>query len=104
MSGKSDVVDGGIVESHGAWALGSDDRQRHRRAGFPAPGLQHLFDALQDESPRRTALACRPRFQLAIDRVGDVNGRAHVPSVPYLWRRVSATSLATVPRALRAPR
>src|SRR5688572_10396178 len=45
MSGKYDVVDGGIVEGHGARALGPDDGQRHRSSDLPALRLQDLLDA-----------------------------------------------------------
>jgi hypothetical protein len=86
MSGKSDVVDGGIVESYGARVLGSDDRQRHGSSRLPAFGFENLLHTLQDEGPSRTALACRPGLQLAVDLIGNVNGRAHEPVVPYLWR------------------
>jgi len=40
MSGKSDVVDGCIIESHGAWTLRTNDRQRHGYPKFPTLGLQ----------------------------------------------------------------
>src|SRR5215471_9998236 len=86
MSGKSDVVDGGIVESHGARAPGADDRKRDLGSRLPAVRLQHLFDAFQDERPSRAALTRRPRLELTVDAVGDIDSRAHQLIVPYLWR------------------
>src|SRR5262245_47185163 len=87
MSGKSDVVDRGIVESYGARTLRSNDRQRHERSGLAAFALQNVLHATQNERPRRAALACRPRLQLTVHAVGNVDSRAHEPIVPYLWRR-----------------
>src|SRR4029450_7169471 len=89
MSGKSDVVDGGIVEGHCARALGPDNRQRHGDARLPTFGLQDLLDATQDERPRRTALTRRPSLQLAVHSVRDIDSRAHEAIVPYLWRGVT---------------
>src|SRR5436190_15373484 len=75
MSGKSDVIDPGVVEGHRSWSLGPHNRQRDRDSPLSPFGLQDLLDAAQDERPRRTPFARRPRLQLTIHAVGDVNGR-----------------------------
>src|SRR3972149_8753098 len=86
MSGKYDVVDGGIVECHSARVLGPDDRQRHGSSDLPALRLQDLLHAAQDEGSRRTALTRRSRLQLAVHSVRNIDRRAHGTILPYLWQ------------------
>src|SRR5262245_45119205 len=60
MSGKSEIVDPGIVDRYGAWPLRRHDRQRDRDQRLPPFGLQDFLDTAQDESPRRTPFARCP--------------------------------------------
>src|SRR5688572_19909746 len=98
MSGKSDVVDGGIVEGYGARALRPHDRKRHGRARLLSLGLQHLLDALQDEGARRAAFAGGPRLQAAVHRVGNIDRRTHAVIVPYLWLDVADDAVLSLSR------
>src|SRR5581483_2867079 len=77
MSGKYDVVDGGIVESHAAGAPGPNDRQRNRDSSLAGLRLQNGSRRPQNEGPRRTALAPSPRLQAAVHAVGNIDRRAH---------------------------
>src|SRR5678815_4180699 len=86
-----------IRDSHCTGALGPNDRQRYGGSSLPAPGLQDFLHRSQNKGPRRTALAHRPRLQLAVDPVGNVDSRPHEAIVPYLWRTMAARGIAVPP-------
>ena len=103
MSGKSDVVDNGIVQRHSAWALRSDNRQRDGCSGLPALRLEHFSNTLQNERSRRAALACRSRLELAVHAGCNVDRRAHDPSchiygAPRHMARIIDTQASHEPR------
>src|ERR1700687_744386 len=60
MSGKSDVVDCGIVDSHSGWCVGPHDREGDRDSPLSPFDLQDFLDAAQDESHRRAPFARGP--------------------------------------------
>src|SRR6266513_5627282 len=61
-----------------------------RRVRFFGARAEFHFNASQNEFLYRALFARRFRLQLAVERVGNVDTRAHAFIVPYLWLKVSS--------------
>jgi len=87
MSGKrNDVVDSGIVEPNGSWALGSDERELDAFArGSRALFAEDLLDATQDQSLGGATFVRGTGFEALVERSRNVDRGAHEKSLPYLW-------------------
>src|SRR5580704_6578778 len=86
-SGKrNDVVDTGIVDSDQTGSLEWNDRKlQSLTLGLSGAFIKRLLEPAKNEFLRGTTLASRPRLQLTVNRIGDVNRRSHDTILPYLW-------------------
>ena len=86
MSGKrNNFVDSVIVELKRSGLLGSDERKLDPSPGLTRAFFQDQLDPPEDQFLGWSAFTGGTAFQAPIDRIWNVNGRAHELIVPYLW-------------------
>jgi hypothetical protein len=85
MSGKrNELEDLGIVDFQRAWLLGRDEREGNTARALPGARTQLDFNAPENQLLHGAFLAGSFGFELAVERVGNVDGGAHTLILPCL--------------------